>query len=991
MRSVERTIRFPLTAALLLLYAFSARVVFADPTSGQSIAKLERQFESTVQPFVADHCLDCHDSEQPEAQLDLSLFKSLADVRQAHPTWRIVLQRLAAHEMPPAESDRPNPQTLNAVTDWITALRNFDAHRNAGDPGLVLARRLSNAEYNYSIRDLTGVDLEPTKTFPVDPANEAGFDNSGESLNMSPALLNKYLAAARMVANHMVFALESLRFASHPVVTDTDRDKYCVRRIVDFYDKQPTDIAAYLFVCWQLAARDASATGETKALRQLADAAKISPKYALLVWELLTEREDVGPTAVVQGMFRSIPESATEEAARERCAAIRDYIEKIRRQLAPKFPNLQVRGSHKGSQPFVLWKNRQYAAHRQTFDQSALFWEGEPLPEDAAPALIVPEDEAAQPHYFDALERFCATFPDAFYISERGRDYLDKPRQRQEAGRLLSAGFHSMMGYFRDDAPLCDLILSEHQLQLLERLWQELDFVASAPSRQYSGFLWFERTDSRYMRDPVFDFARAEDKSAGSAAMIDRLAEVYLEKAQRNGGSPTALDAIEHYFSTINRQIRWVEGARTLHTQSHLNQIIALANRAWRRELTQNEELEIRDFYASVREEGMDHEGAIRDTLVFVLMSPHFLYRVDVASAGDDTRPLTAFELSSRLSYFLWSSLPDEQLQVALSKAERSQPQVKDTVKIQAERMLKHENVRGLAQEFAANWLGIRRFGEHNSVDRERFPEFTDRLRQAMYEEPMRFFVHLVQEDRPVLDLLYGDYTYVNDVLAAHYDIPLDEGSTDPWRRIPDAKRFGRGGLLPMAVFLTKNSPGLRTSPVKRGYWVVRNLLGEQIPPPPPNVPELPADEKQATASLREMLARHRNHESCAGCHERFDSIGLTFEGYGPVGEARRIDLGGRPIEDSARFPGGDTGRGMVGLKNYLRDRRKAEFLSNLCRKLLSYALGRTLVLSDEPLISRMREKLVADNYRFSSLVMSIVESRQFLYKRGHIQVVEVN
>jgi hypothetical protein len=305
--------------------------------------------------------------------------------------------------------------------------------------------------------------------------------------------------------------------------------------------------------------------------------------------------------------------------------------------------------------------------------------------------------------------------------------------------------------------------------------------------------------------------------------------------------------------------------------------------------------------------------------------------------------------------------------------------------------MLGDDRIRGLATEFAANWLDFRRFESHNSVDRERFPEFTDELRQAMFEEPIRFFTYLVRMDRSVLELLDADYTFVNPILAAHYGIEgIDVFGDDDWVRIDAAHEYNRGGLLPMSAFLTMNAPGLRTSPVKRGYWVVRRLLGERIPPPPPGVPELPADESAlGDLTLPELLARHRDNKSCAGCHDRFDAIGLAFEGFGPVGERRDQDLGGRPVEVTAAFPGGGEGSGIVGLRDYLREHRQPEFVENLCRKLLSFGLGRTLMLSDEPLLAKMQAKLKDDEFRFSSLIESIVTSQQFLNKRGNEQLVK--
>jgi hypothetical protein len=192
------------------------------------------------------------------------------------------------------------------------------------------------------------------------------------------------------------------------------------------------------------------------------------------------------------------------------------------------------------------------------------------------------------------------------------------------------------------------------------------------------------------------------------------------------------------------------------------------------------------------------------------------------------------------LSYFLWSSMPDEEL---LSHAAAGTLRRPEVLRAQARRMLRDPRVRRLAVEFGGNWLDFRRFEEHNAVDRERFRTFNDELRTAMFEEPVRFLTDQFQGDRSVLDMLFGKHTFVNAALARHYAMGDVKVAGNEWVRVENADRHGRGGLLPMAVFLTKNAPGLRTSPVKRGYWVVRRLLGEHIPPPPPTVPELPADE----------------------------------------------------------------------------------------------------------------------------------------------------
>jgi hypothetical protein len=924
--------------------------------------ELETRFAGTVLPFLEGHCFDCHGTEKKKGKLDLSPYTTTEAIALDHRLWKTVLERLEAGEMPPEEAKKqPAPEQRQDVAAWIRAFRQHEANKHAGDPGIVLARRMSNAEYDYTIRDLTGVDIRPAREFPVDPANEAGFDNSGESLTMSPALLNKYLAAARLVADHLVLTPEGFLFAPHPATTDSDRDKFCVKRIVDFYGRHQIDYADYFLAAWRFRYRQ-SLGNAGATLTDVAKAGGISSKYLATLWNVLEETTDsVGPIAKLKEMWNALPvpdADASDRSAtvRDGCEAMRDFIIGVRRKLEPQFGNLSVRGISSGSQPLVLWTNRQFAEHRMRYTGDT-------------------DDERERA----ALENFCGIFPDAFLLSERGRMFLDPAKRNR--GRLLNAGFHLMTGYFRDDRPLYELVLDDERRRKIDRLWQELNFVTSAPMRQYKDFVFFERAEPpRFMWGEEFDFARSEDKDVTSQAKIDRLAERYIARAREHDAKGETLEAIEFFFREISAEIRWVEETRPTAEPGHLKALLAFAERAYRRPLTPTERGDFQTFYQSLRDDGLGHEDAIRDSVASVLMSPHFSYRVNLAAKGDGAiRPLSDHSLASRLSYFLWSSMPDGELLSHAAAGDLNRPEV---LAAQAGRMLKDNRIRGLATEFGGNWLAFRRFEEHNSVDRERFKDFTDDLRRAMFDEPIRFFVDLVQTDRSVLDFLYADHTFVNPVLARHYGMPIS--SQEEWERVDDATAYDRGGLLPMSVFLTMNAPGRRTSPVKRGYWVVHRLLGEHIPAPPPNVPELPDDEaKTGDLTLPQLLARHRDNPSCAGCHDRFDSIGLAFEGFGPVGERRSEDLGGRPVQTQATFPDGTgEGDGLNGLRAYLRAHREAEFIDNLCRKLLSYALGRGLLLSDEPMIEEMRTSLAKNDYRFASLIEMIVTSRQFLTVR---------
>jgi hypothetical protein len=987
--------------------------------AGAATPALDRQFQETVRPFVTKYCIGCHSGQKPAAQFDLKAYSTVEAVTRDYPRWALVLERLTAKSMPPAPVPAPPADARQHVIDWIQAVRAEEVRKNAGDPGMVLPRRLSNAEYSYTIRDLTGNDLQPTREFPLDPANPAGFDNSGESLTMSPALLAKYLEAARQVADHMVLKPDGIDFAPHPMLVETDRDKYSIQRIVSFYYRQPTDFADYFQAAWRFQYR--AALGKPGAtLAAVAADSKVSPKYLPLVWQILHDKDAVGPIAKLQGMWRALPAPAASSSGilRAKCVEMRDFVVRIRKDTAMQFAAPVVRGLPAGSQPLINWKMRAFASHRRESDPKDLRNDTDPPPvitviprypglhQESAPrwAALTAKARAADPHlmvpaaergrYEAAFARFASVFPDAFYVSERGRYF---PDDSEDKGRLLSAGYHNTMGYFRDDTPLMELILDEQGQKELNRLWDEFDFIAGYTARTWVQY-FLNQSGEVQGKGAESGTLRPANHEITDETVIAGLRDAYLAKAQANpNNDPVAPEAIRYHFDTVNATLRGLEKEHLDAEPKHLDALAAFAARAYRRPLTKAERDDLLAYYRELREKNqLSHEDAIRQSIVGVLMSPDFMYRIDLLDAGMGSsssgvrmasktsgtaqrRPLSAYALASRLSYFLWASMPDAEL---LQRAAAGDLQKPDVLLAETRRMLKDERVRGLATEFLGNWLDFRHFETNNTVDRERFPEFNNDLREAMYQEPIRFMEGIIRSDGSVLDMLYGRHTFVNPILAKHYGIPGVTGTADNWVRVDDADKYGRGGLLPMAVFLTQSSPGLRTSAVKRGFWVVHRLLGETIPPPPPVVPELPQDEAKSDLPLREMLAKHRSNQVCASCHARFDGFGLAFEGYGPVGETRTKDLAGRPVDATAIFPGGGQGNGLDGVKSYIREHRQADFLDNLSRKLLSYALNRSLQLSDESVIERMESGLHAKDYRFSTLVETIVTTPQFLNAR---------
>ncbi len=985
---------------LLILTATAILSVVARG-QGDVRGELEGQFTRTVRPFLATYCIGCHGPRQPAAQMDLSGFTTMAALLQDGRRWSQILERVEAQEMPPKGAARhPTPVERRAAVGWFHRVREHEMRRNAGDPGVVLARRLSSAEYNYTIRDLTGADIRPAREFPVDPANTAGFDNSGETLTMSPTLLKKYLAAAREVASHTYLRESGFAFAPHPMLVETDRDKFAVHQIIDFYHAQNIDYADYFQVAWRF--RHRAALGQPNAtLAGLARQHHVSAKYLETVWSTLERAEEIGPLARLQAMWRALPSPRPDQpnAVRAGCEEMRSYIAKVRGKVEPRFINITAGPIGAAWQPLLIWKNTQYATHRRKFDPRQLQVAGEPpfnqkdvvepewenafgpgktiLVENAPgdPDLFVPAGQRAR--YEAAWGRLCSVFPDMFYKESRGRNYF---KTGKDEGRYLSAGFHNVMGYFRDDQPLYELLLDKQQQAALDEMWREMDFVASINIRTY---IEFAKLGTRGTRDDFKDgepeVREIEVEQIISEAKLRKLEADYL-KVAKSGGS-VALGAVKDFFDKANESIRWVKRARREAEASHLQSLFDFASRAYRRPLSPADRVDLQSFYREAQERyNLDHEGAIREAIVLVLTSPKFSYRVDLVENRDGgIQPLSGFDLASRLSYFLWSSLPDKELLQHAAAGDLHQPAV---IRAQARRMLQDSRIRALAVEFGGNWLGFRDFEQIGTVDRARFPSFNDELREAMFEEPIRFLLDVFRRNRSILDFLYARDTFVNPTLARHYGMPAVESEASVWTRVPDAGRYDRGGLLPMAAFLTKNAPGLRTSPVKRGYWVAKNLLGDQIPPPPPLVPELPADEAKMDLPLRQMLERHRANPSCAACHARFDSFGLAFEAFDPIGRRRSSDLAGRPVDARAAFPGGVEGEGLQGIRQYIRGHREGHFVRGFVSKMLAYALGRSLALSDDLLIQDVGGKLGKDGCCFETVIGSIVTSRQFLNKR---------
>jgi uncharacterized protein DUF1592/uncharacterized protein DUF1588/uncharacterized protein DUF1587/uncharacterized protein DUF1585/uncharacterized protein DUF1595/cytochrome c len=498
--------------------------------------------------------------------------------------------------------------------------------------------------------------------------------------------------------------------------------------------------------------------------------------------------------------------------------------------------------------------------------------------------------------------------------------------------------------FHREDEHLCRLMLDDHERATLDHLWRELRYVSQDAQRIHQAFDVFQGFASQENRTKEFEPLRKPIRDRALA----------LQK-----------------LLTDTEPV-------------HVNALVKFAARAYRRPLTPAEEKDLRVLYRKLRDTKLPHEEAFRLTLARILVAPSFLYRIEQPAPGKAAQPISDWELASRLSYFLWASMPDEKLLQTASQGTLRDP---EQLAAEGRRLLKDPRVRGLATEFACQWLGIRDFDKHEEKSERHFPTFVS-LRGAMYEEAVRFFVDLFQRDGSVLEILDADHTFVNEALARHYGIPNMTGPE--WRRVDGMKRLSRGGVLGMAVTLSKQSGASRTSPILRGNWVTETLLGEKLPRPPRNVPQLPSDEAATDGlTMRQLVEKHRSIAQCAVCHDRIDAFGFALESFDAIGRRRNKDMGGRLINTRVELRDGSKFADIDGLRSYLLEKRKNEFLRTFCRKLLGYSLGRGLHLSDEVLLEEMMNELGRRDYRFSAAVETILRSQPFRYVRGALSARE--
>jgi mono/diheme cytochrome c family protein len=811
-------------------------------------------FELTVQPFLAKNCYACHNAKGNSGGLNLQEFTTAKAVMENRDEWEKVLRRISSGEMPPRQLPRPDAGELKQVTDWLQ--NEFDrADKNARtDPGRVTARRLNRAEYNNTVQDLLGVNFDPADDFPQDDAGY-GFDNNGDVLSISTVQMEKYLAAAEVVARTAVYGPQSAK----PV---TARYQPVGRR-------RPGDFDNLFF--------------------------NTHP------WLSITNYDETG--LMMPNAFH----------VTHRFPVTGDYVIRAtpdNGQRPPGSEPLEVAAFVDGVQVGITSIDGQLEGKTQEF----------PVRVTAGEHWVA----VGFPRQFEGL-------PPLYGGKNPSKRPIPAARGRGGRGRGAGAAPANAVAKNNNDDAASSVLFTP---------------AGAPPGTRLS------RPDNMGIQSIEIGGPRNPD----TRPLPESLKKIFI-CGQYKGEHPAGCD----------RQI-----------------IAHLARLAYRRPVAPGEVDKLMAQARRVRLRGDPFEEQIAVAIEAMLVSPNFLFRIEkdppaaktvrnVALTADTYR-LNDYDLASRLSYFLWSSMPDDQLMHAAETGTLHRPEV---LNAQVRRMLKDPKIGRLVQNFGGQWLQFRALESH-VPDFYKFPLWDNYMRISAVKETELFFGNIIREDRSITDFLDADYTFANQYLAEFYGLHDVKG---PEFRKVSLAGTPRRGLLGQVSVLTASSYGNRTSVVLRGKYILETILNAPPPPPPPNVPDLDAANAGEDATLRQRMEVHRANAVCASCHSKMDPLGFGLENFDAIGSWREKD-GKSPIDASGTLPDGKSFNGPAELAAVLSSKRDV-FAQCLVEKMLIFALGRGLEGSDRAEVKKITAGVIAGQYKFSSVVLGIVNSVPFQMRRA--------
>ena len=1113
-----------------IMKSFFSLVSFAALSlgDGHSPVHAETGLPAEIQAVLNQRCVECHNASEHQADIDFTSIKSAQDLDRNHRWWPRVLKEVSEGEMPPEDATSLTKAEKEQLIHWAANLIRTQQSQSANDPGVIPLRRLTAAEYQYTLRDIAGKSIDVARFLPSDQSTTHGFPNDAHGQDFSTEHLTMYLQAAKQAARHVHFLpYGGLTFAPHALLPGRDKQyseySETLRRHIEALAKKhglgsedgSAMLGRALFLCWEM--KQQGAAGNER-LQELCKAHNLNPRYLARIQEnVLAPTESPWVRQLIQEPWKQLAQSPAEsdEKIQRRCEQIAEAAFATLSSILDAnlvgagFPTayaFELKDLETPSQDFLASRDgdelvtRCYIAltdagtgiqntkvfwargrgrddeelHKQAIDKYHVKEHSEEIDKQRREGVLLevpgyyefelrkpfeeePGSEKKKTAYFKFEGNFRPVFENsegAVQILYSGRPILDKhgtvstkapgrfelvpltpdinksiahPRfvglPSELSERHLKWHDEMAVNFLPQCLPQIFFFGADDKGKAGRRRWGvPLENAALTRSDAFESWLnlFIDDEERRKLDQQWLDasmatldpWRRVQAMSRGFPELSEMSAleqDAYLKRQTQDH-----LKSYEAYSyrPTVPPNQRYQANLElcpqldALAEPNIVTELMKFAERAWRRPLTENERQRVRDLYRSARAE-LDAQDAGRHVVASIVASPQFIFRPEISGSDQPTHPVPPAGLANRLSYLLWSSAPDDSLRELIS----GRQEVSGEMLFQEfQRMKKDQKVNRFVLEFFGQWFWFKGFDNYQMVDTQRFPEFTREIRGLMFRQSTDFFLDLIQQDRPVTDIILGTEIPNNPRFAHHSRLdyqqikwfPDEEGNMpkipakaedfrDPKRDKSDDQRLYRAdvssalearGVWALSSTLTLTSKMVRTDPIRRGVWFYETLLGRHLPPPPENVGMLPEDEKQDDGlTLRQRLEKHRSQASCAACHAKFDPFGLALEGFDAIGRVRQEAAAGLQLDTSFEMEE-IKGSGAAAIQTYL-EHNQEEFLRHFSRRLIAYALGREALPSDQELIDRMIENGKQHEHRFSSYFRTLLESRQFQYRRG--------
>ena len=951
---------------LLLIVFAMLPTQFLAADEPNTVADREQEFTREIAPLLQKYCVRCHGSKKPKGEFDLSGYKTAAQIRQGRDAWRKAIHVIKEDEMPPEEPLPTKPERQRLV-DWLNTTTAIDWSK-VKHPGHETIPRLTRDEYNNTMRDLFGVDLNAGEQLSQDGEGRSGFNTDRDSLFVTPAQMEKYLTAAEKTIGNFI-ALKNgpqeLHFESENMfMTETkevpkefgdDFKGYLLNRgQMTLYDS----LAFPADGIYEFKVRARSSAGRTGSRLRINDAfvgdivvpdaqpdvftirAFVRQGTHQMAWNIQVPspaqvEQELKQRAARKAKQNTAAKTNTEtiKVAKTKEESLADKAAKSQQPARPTVPpkrytklpkninSLVTRGGMANSAKLPVEKS--YSAKAKSLVANV---------NGAAYSLQRP---------YEWLRHLGVNGHPSEIVRFKGY-IVDRTKTLESAKSNLAKG----LKLSREDF---DKLFSKHNSEREQDNQQLWAAVAKITAKSIP-----KTTKRKNNKKPT-----AKNNKPGSVA-IDWI------KVRGPLPASAAFDPSIVFVAQPSPGVSPTVAARSI--------LERFAYRAFRRPVSAAEIDRFMKLFEVSKQQSNSFDDSIQLALTGILVSPHFLFRVELGPS-DEEFALNDYQLASRLSYFLWMSMPDNELLVL---AEEGRLRTPETLRQQVRRMIADPKSQAFAEAFTGQWLGFGSLGKNVKPDGKKFPQFTPALTQAMKMETVLTFQSIVQDNRSLLQLLDSKQTWLNESLAKHYGIRGVVG--EKMQRVTLTEP-NRGGVLGMASVLTATSSATRTSPVIRGKWVLETLLGKELPEPPADAGELPGNAGEAR-TLREELLNHRRNPACATCHNKIDPIGFGLENFDAIGRFRSQQAG-KKIDARGEFPDGTTFNGPSELKRYLIDKRQDEFIEHVSRRAMSFALGRELHYFDEPAIQNIVAKVKATNLSSQALLEAIATSYPFQFQTG--------